>query len=126
MLELAAGDSVARGLGVDPGTAPNLLELVRQGLPHATHSERWTLIPIATIEQSPAQKIQVGCELDQKPNDPDAPNQLTLYSLVEAVGEITTDDREVVAAVSHILHSGRARLSAQFEGQRPNINITGP
>jgi hypothetical protein len=40
----------------------------------------------------------------------------TLLDLVRAVGEVTNDEREIVATVLHLLHSGRVRLSGNFRG----------
>ncbi len=44
--------------------------------------------------------------------------ETTLLELVETVGELTEDDREVVATVIELLHSGRVRLVGNFRGQR--------
>ncbi len=41
---------------------------------------------------------------------------ITLLDLVRAVGEVTDDDREIVATVLHMLRSGRVRLSGSFRG----------
>jgi len=38
----------------------------------------------------------------------------TLLDLVQAVCEVTADDREVVATVRHLLRSGRVRLCGNF------------
>jgi hypothetical protein len=38
----------------------------------------------------------------------------TLLALVRAVSEVTRDDREVVATILHMLHSGEVRLSGNF------------
>lgn len=38
----------------------------------------------------------------------------TLLALVGAVGEITDDDREVVATILHMLRSGEVRLCGNF------------
>lgn len=38
----------------------------------------------------------------------------TLLELVRAIGEVTADDREVVAAVRHLLESGQVRLTGNF------------
>ena len=38
------------------------------------------------------------------------PADVTLLELVQAIGEVTEDDREVVATVIHLLMSGRVRL----------------
>jgi hypothetical protein len=40
----------------------------------------------------------------------------TLLDLVRAIGEVTDDDREIVATVLHLLRSGRVRLSGNFRG----------
>jgi hypothetical protein len=40
----------------------------------------------------------------------------TLLDLVRAIGEVTDDEREIVAAVHHLLHSGRVRLCGNFRG----------
>lgn len=125
MLELATGDSVDSGLVAEAKAADSLLGPVQRGLNQAAGTEGWTLIPVATAEQFPALKIETDSGVCTEPNDLDAPNQLTLYSLVEAVGELTADDREVVVAVSHILHSGQARLCGQSENRFPNANFTG-
>ena len=42
--------------------------------------------------------------------------QVTLLELVQALSEETQDDREVVAAVLHLLMSGRVRLTGNFSG----------
>jgi hypothetical protein len=44
--------------------------------------------------------------------------ETTLLELVQTIGEITEDDREVVATVIEMLHSGRVRLIGNFRGQR--------
>jgi hypothetical protein len=44
--------------------------------------------------------------------------ETTLLELVQTIGELTEDDREVVATVIELLHSGRVRLIGNFRGQR--------
>ena len=44
--------------------------------------------------------------------------ETTLLDLVQTLGELTPDDREVVATVIEMLHSGRVRLIGNFRGQR--------
>lgn len=44
--------------------------------------------------------------------------ETTLLELVQTIGELTEDDREVVATVIELLHSGRVRLVGNFRGQR--------
>jgi hypothetical protein len=44
--------------------------------------------------------------------------ETTLLELVQTIGELTEDDREVVATVIEMLHSGRVRLIGNFRGQR--------
>ena len=43
--------------------------------------------------------------------------QCTLLELVQAIGEVTDDDREVVATVIHLLESGQVRLCGNFRDQ---------
>jgi hypothetical protein len=44
--------------------------------------------------------------------------ETTLLELVQTVGELTPDDREVVTTVIEMLRSGRVRLIGNFRGQR--------
>ena len=44
--------------------------------------------------------------------------ETTLLELVQTLGELTDDDREVVHAVVELLRSGRVRLIGNFRGQR--------
>jgi hypothetical protein len=44
--------------------------------------------------------------------------ETTLLELVQTIGELTADDREVVATVIEMLHNGRVRLIGNFRGQR--------
>ena len=57
------------------------------------------------IRQTPTIPIPLGG---------DEPERVTLLELVRAVGEVTDDDREVVATVRHMLQSGRVRLCGNF------------
>lgn len=41
------------------------------------------------------------------------PSELTLLDLTGAVIEVSADDREVVAALAHLIRSGRVRLGAR-------------
>ena len=40
--------------------------------------------------------------------------ETTLLELVRVIGEVTNDEREVVAAVMHMLDSGHVRLCGNF------------
>ena len=42
------------------------------------------------------------------------PRETTLLELVRAIGEVTHDEREVIAAVMHMLDSGHVRLCGNF------------
>jgi hypothetical protein len=46
------------------------------------------------------------------------PRVSTLLNLVQAVQDQTASDEEVVAVITHLLHSGRVRLGGIFAGQR--------
>ena len=48
------------------------------------------------------------------------PQVTTLLELVRALGEVTDNDREVVATVVHLLRSGRVRLRGNFRGCAPD------
>ena len=43
-------------------------------------------------------------------------HEVTLLELVTAVCDVTEDDREVVATVVHMLHSGEVKLCGNFRG----------
>ena len=43
--------------------------------------------------------------------------QVTLLELVTAIAETTSDDREIVATVLHMLRSGSVRLCGNFRGE---------
>jgi len=47
-------------------------------------------------------------------SEPIASGDLTLLELVQAVAEVTSDEREIVAAVLSLLRSGHARLIGSF------------
>jgi hypothetical protein len=42
----------------------------------------------------------------------------TLLALVQAVNQVTEDDRLVVATVTHLVNNGRARLTGTFKNSR--------
>ncbi len=48
----------------------------------------------------------------------DDPVETTLLELVEALGDLTDDDREIVAVVLQLLREGRVRLTGSFKDQR--------
>jgi hypothetical protein len=54
--------------------------------------------------------------LSELPEEGEAPQDLTLLELVRAVGDVTEDEREIVATVLHLLRSGRVRLRGNFRG----------
>ena len=53
-----------------------------------------------------------------EPAQKDEVVETTLLELVQTIGELTSDDREVVATVIEMLHNGRVRLIGNFRGQR--------
>jgi hypothetical protein len=62
--------------------------------------------------------LQSATRPDRKPRrSPTGVQQCTLLELVQAVGEVTDDDREVVAAVIHLLESGQVRLCGNFRDE---------
>ena len=54
----------------------------------------------------------------QAPNAHEEVVETTLLELVQTIGELTDDDREVVATVVELLRAGRVRLIGNFRGQR--------
>ena len=48
------------------------------------------------------------------------PRVTTLLELVRTLGEVTDNDREVVATVVHLLRSGRVCLRGNFRGCAPD------
>jgi len=63
------------------------------------------------VEHTPAVQLVETVRQDQ-------PQHLTLLELVEALCEVTTDEREVVATALHMLRSGRVRLTGNFHDER--------
>ena len=55
--------------------------------------------------------------LEAVPVRSSAPRQMTLLELVAAVGEVTSDEREVVATALHLLRSGRVKLCGNFRDE---------
>jgi hypothetical protein len=49
-----------------------------------------------------------------------SPRHVTLLELVTAVAESTSDDREIVATVRHMLRSGNVMLCGNFRGESPD------
>ena len=45
----------------------------------------------------------------------------TLLELVEAIGEVTDNDRDVVATVSYMLRSGRIKLRGTFRNEPVHV-----
>ena len=45
------------------------------------------------------------------------PAKLTLLDLVQAVAEVTDDDREIVATVLHMLRAGHVKLTGNFRDE---------
>jgi hypothetical protein len=57
-------------------------------------------------------------ELQAHLPQPDQGHECTLFEVVMAVGEVTDNDEEVLATISHMLHSGRVRLAQGVEHKR--------
>ena len=56
--------------------------------------------------------IQSGQRNPYRVGDPQ--EELNLIDLIEAVGEVTHDETEIVATVIHMLESGRVRLCGEW------------
>ena len=48
---------------------------------------------------------------------PAAEQQVTLLELVQAVADVTNDEREIVATVLYMLRSGHAKLTGNFRDE---------
>jgi len=57
-------------------------------------------------------------QLPATPIRRDPPVETTLLALLQAVGDVTQDDREVVATVRHMIRSGRIRLIGTLRGKK--------
>ena len=55
---------------------------------------------------------------DLRPHETAEAVETTMLELVQTLGELTDDDREVVHTVVELLRSGRVRLIGNFRGQR--------
>ncbi|MBW2242452.1 MAG: hypothetical protein JRH01_10735 [Deltaproteobacteria bacterium] len=53
---------------------------------------------------------------DQEPGG--RPVETTLLELVQTLGDLTDDDREIVEVVLELLREDRVRLTGNFAGQR--------
>ena len=49
-----------------------------------------------------------------EPSSDELPRALTLLELIDAVSEVTDDEKEVIATVQWMLRSGRIRLVGTF------------
>lgn len=59
------------------------------------------------VEYTPmTEEVELGAE--------EAPAELTLLELIDAVSEVSETEQEVIATVSYMLKSGRVRLSGNF------------
>jgi hypothetical protein len=58
-------------------------------------------------------------------SDAQGTQRVTLLELVKAVSEVTNDDAEIVATVSHMLRSGRVYLAGNFRDTSLDL-ILGP
>ena len=64
----------------------------------------------------PIRHNQVAYAVETTEDQPSRPQQFTLLELVEAVSEVTDNELEIVATVSHMLASGQVRLTGNFNG----------
>lgn len=69
-----------------------------------------TQVHQVTVQHSPVM-------YDVEPIRFDEPQHFTLLELVEAVSEVTDDEREIVATVVHMLESGSVKLVGNFHDE---------
>lgn len=62
--------------------------------------------------------IRFGAAANGQKTQAEDPVETTLLELVQALGELTDDDREVVETVVDLLRTGRVRLIGTLRGQR--------
>jgi hypothetical protein len=67
----------------------------------------------------PVHHIAAVHEIPMEPSDDEAPPQVTLLELVEAVSEVSENETEVIATVVYMLSSGSVRLSGSFRNTPP-------
>jgi len=78
--------------------------------------------PLAAASTGRKREPEIAMSLAPAPNtiptlsarDARQPTDLTLLELVQAVADVTEDDREIVATVLYMLRSGHVRLSGNF------------
>jgi hypothetical protein len=73
--------------------------------------------PVETTEQPDAVRFGRRSRDDAKASGRPGCDDYTLLELIEAISEVTEDDREVVATVLHMLASGRVRLCGNFRDE---------
>lgn len=60
----------------------------------------------------PVDHVPTVHEIETRSND--EPRPVTLLELIEAVGEVSETEDEVLATVAYMLNSGRVRLAGNF------------
>ncbi len=65
----------------------------------------------------PIRHSQVAYAVQTTEQQPRKPQQYTLLELIEAVGEVTDNEAEIVATVRHMLASGQVKLTGNFRGE---------
>ncbi|MBW2695703.1 MAG: hypothetical protein JRE70_04475 [Deltaproteobacteria bacterium] len=72
---------------------------------------------VETTEQRDLRLFPLRSGKDARCSGRSACHDYTLLELVEAITEVTDDDREVVATVLHMMASGRVRLCGNFRDE---------
>ncbi|MCH2184411.1 hypothetical protein MK280_00905 [Myxococcota bacterium] len=70
-------------------------------------------------EVSPIRGPQKRASQDRDPRD-----DLTFIDLIEAVGEVTQDEAEIVATVIHMLESGCVRLYGEWDNTEQEHRVS--
>lgn len=80
---------------------------------HAVHPVQTTRSRTAAVDTSPPMTRP-----SRATEAPHAPcQQYTLLELVEAIGEVTEDEREIIATVQHLIASGQVRLCGNLRDE---------
>ena len=71
----------------------------------------------AAVTTIPIRHSQVVHAVETVQHEQARVQERTMLELVEAVGEVTDDEQEIVAAVVHLLTSGTVRLTGNFHDE---------
>ena len=83
---------------------------------HVEHSQIVHWVRTSSVPRSGQNAAQASAGSDRS-RAASTPGSYTLLELVEAIADVTEDDREIVATVIHLLASGQVRLCGNFRDE---------